>query len=209
MLNFCTIKKTFIYTNFRTFICMIRHHFEGLMQERRNSSASALELQLRLSCTNPLHWPTCWISVQLKEIFSIYTNFRTFICMIRHHFDELMQERRNSIANALELRLLCTNPSISILNHTEVLTPGRRISPLRGIPHFCYFASAGGRSDIFHNLSDWSFVVQVVFFQLVTSKWACVHPLCVIQYWWLTVHITSDAFLSLRLFTQLNTFFIR
>ena len=27
------------------------------------------------------------------------------------HFDGLMQERRNSIANALELRLSCTNPS--------------------------------------------------------------------------------------------------
>ena len=29
-----------------------------------------------------------------------------------NHFDGLVQERRNSIANALELRLSCTNPSI-------------------------------------------------------------------------------------------------
>ena len=29
-------------------------HFEGLVQERRNSIANALEL--RLSCTNPLIW---------------------------------------------------------------------------------------------------------------------------------------------------------
>ena len=29
------------------------------------------------------------------------------------YIDDLMQERRNSIANALELRLLCINPSIS------------------------------------------------------------------------------------------------
>ena len=34
-----------------------------------------------------------------------------------HHFDQghidgLVQERRNPIANALELRLFCTNPSI-------------------------------------------------------------------------------------------------
>ena len=28
------------------------------------------------------------------------------------HLDGLIQERRNSIANALELRLSCTNPSI-------------------------------------------------------------------------------------------------
>ena len=32
------------------------------------------------------------------------------------HIDELVQERRNSIANALELRLSCTNPSISCCN---------------------------------------------------------------------------------------------
>ena len=31
-------------------------------------------------------------------------------------FDGLMQERRNSIANALELRLSCTNPSILSLS---------------------------------------------------------------------------------------------
>ena len=28
------------------------------------------------------------------------------------HFDSLEQERRNSIANALELSFFCTNPSI-------------------------------------------------------------------------------------------------
>ena len=60
-----------------TFACNVWPYFDGLMQERRNSIADALEL--RLSCTNP---------------------------------SGLMQERRNSIANALELRLSCTNPSI-------------------------------------------------------------------------------------------------
>ena len=52
-------------------------HFNGLVQERHNSIANALEL--RLSCANP---------------------------------NGLVQERRNSIANALELRLSCANPSI-------------------------------------------------------------------------------------------------
>ena len=33
-----------------------------------------------------------------------------------HHFDGLVQERRNSIANALELRLSCTNPSICVVS---------------------------------------------------------------------------------------------
>ena len=32
------------------------------------------------------------------------------------HIDGLVQERRNSIANALELRLSCTNPSICYLH---------------------------------------------------------------------------------------------
>ena len=51
-------------------------YIDGLMQERRNSIANALEL--RLPCIDPA----------------------------------LMQERRNSIANAPELRLSCINPSI-------------------------------------------------------------------------------------------------
>ena len=35
------------------------------------------------------------------------------------HFDGLVQERRNSIANALELRLSCTNPSIYYTQFAE------------------------------------------------------------------------------------------
>ena len=69
---------------FRTVYYNMIFHIDGLVQERRNSSALALEfsalaLELRLSCTN---------------------------------LDGLMQERRNSIANALELGLSCTNPAI-------------------------------------------------------------------------------------------------
>ena len=32
------------------------------------------------------------------------------------HLDGLVQERRNCIANAMELRLSCTNPSVWFLN---------------------------------------------------------------------------------------------
>ena len=35
------------------------------------------------------------------------------IKQLHDHIDGLVQERRNSIANALELRLSCINPSIS------------------------------------------------------------------------------------------------
>ena len=35
-----------------------------------------------------------------------------------HHGDGLVQERRNSIANALELRLSCTNPSMVACNNS-------------------------------------------------------------------------------------------
>ena len=32
--------------------------------------------------------------------------------IVQEYMDGLVQEKRNSIANALELRLSCTNPSI-------------------------------------------------------------------------------------------------
>ena len=35
-----------------------------------------------------------------------------YVYMYNSHFDGLVQERHNSIANTLELRLSCTNPSI-------------------------------------------------------------------------------------------------
>ena len=40
-------------------------------------------------------------------------DLRAMMCM-EDHFNGLVQERRNSIANALELRLSCTNPSIYV-----------------------------------------------------------------------------------------------
>ena len=49
-----------------------------------------------------------------------------------HHLDGLVQERRNSIANALELRLSCTNPPIPLSgpDHYKVVT---RASQIPGI----------------------------------------------------------------------------
>ena len=44
--------QTDIIIYFHTIHQQPHHHFDGLVQERRNSSALALEL--RLSCTNPL-----------------------------------------------------------------------------------------------------------------------------------------------------------
>ena len=34
------------------------------------------------------------------------------VALLQQHIDGLVQERRNSIALAMELRLFCTNPSI-------------------------------------------------------------------------------------------------
>ena len=51
--------------------------------------------------------------------------------MIWNHFDNLVQERRNPIAHALELRLSCTDPSILFGSGHEtgtVLLPGFAIS---------------------------------------------------------------------------------
>ena len=65
-----------------------RLYIDGLVQERRNSSA--LAMGLCLSCINP----------------STRHEFQD-----RLHIDGLVQERPNSIANALELHLSCINPS--------------------------------------------------------------------------------------------------
>ena len=39
------------------------------------------------------------------------------------NIDGLVQERRNSFANALELRLYCTKPSISVARQGNIMTP--------------------------------------------------------------------------------------
>ena len=43
-------------------------------------------------------------------VFRMYDNIEIRILLV--HTDELVQERRNSIVNAPELRLSCTKPSI-------------------------------------------------------------------------------------------------
>ena len=45
-----------------------------------------------------VYWQKCYVSLQWWS-------------MVTYDIDGLVQERRNSIANALELRLSCTNPS--------------------------------------------------------------------------------------------------
>ena len=50
---------------------------------------------------------TCYVTTMKNQ-----SSTSLFICGWHlSHFDGLVQERRNSIANALELRLSCTNPS--------------------------------------------------------------------------------------------------
>ena len=47
---------------------------------------------------------------------------QTSICrrqISTHHFDGQVQDRRNSIADAMELRLSCTNPSISVSRRVQ------------------------------------------------------------------------------------------
>ena len=47
----------------------------------------------------------------LLFVIFIDFNYHEVYAWYIHQFDGLLQERRNSIANALELRLSCTNPS--------------------------------------------------------------------------------------------------
>ena len=55
------------------------------------------------SINAPHYWSAHWMIPLTKGQW----------CRKRSHIDGLVQERRNSTANALELRLSCTNPSIS------------------------------------------------------------------------------------------------
>ena len=49
---------------------------------------------------------TCNVTLSFKDVWGPGS------VVLHYHFDGLVQERRNSIANALELCLSCTNPSI-------------------------------------------------------------------------------------------------
>ena len=77
---------------------MANEDFDGLVQERRNSIADALELCL--SCTNPSSW---WCKDSgIGPILWVNRN---------DHIDGLMQDCSISIANALEILQSCTKPS--------------------------------------------------------------------------------------------------
>ena len=49
----------------------------------------------------------------------------------QQYIDELVQERRNSIANALQLRLSCTKPSICCLSYTANNMPADNLATLK------------------------------------------------------------------------------
>ena len=54
--------------------------------------------------------PATLEDVSMTEPLTINSTWQPY--RVSDHVDGLVQERRNSIANALELRLSCTNPSI-------------------------------------------------------------------------------------------------
>ena len=85
---------------------------DGLVQERRNSSANALEL--RLSCINLLRcisWSSDHEILQMwcqrPPMFALCNSL--FWTGLIPQIDGLVQERRNSSVLALELRLSCIN----------------------------------------------------------------------------------------------------
>ena len=120
---------------------------DGLVQDKRNSIANALEL--RLSCTN------LWICLfnSLFRLTSKKTSKLILLCHTEHcdwspHIGGLVQERHNSIANALELCLSCANPSICLFNNllrlTTKKTPKLNLQCLTGhcvtdwSPYICF-----------------------------------------------------------------------
>ena len=69
----------------------------------------------------------CWQNTH-SDVFCAILNYETQLqslwsiefYFIIHQFDGLMQERRNSVVNALELRLSCTNPSSLYLHWIHI-----------------------------------------------------------------------------------------
>ena len=69
-----------------------------------------------------------WKFISPTQIINFAECTRTMTCVenlkyiyIYIYLDGLVQERRNSIANALELRLSCTNPSLCSLSVASCL----------------------------------------------------------------------------------------
>ena len=82
-------------------------------------------MEILQSCTNPSILPFHQV-LQYRNMFYVFAFTEVYcsgsdrqslsIYLVAYHrniyFDGLVQERRNSIANTLEFRLSCTNPSI-------------------------------------------------------------------------------------------------
>ena len=90
---------------------------QHLLQIRTSNKAEANDF-----CTSSPNLPyNSYIGTEIPNISCILPTYAEYICVLTHfllsdlsicHIDGLMPERRNSIANALELRPPCTNPSI-------------------------------------------------------------------------------------------------
>ena len=92
---------------------LVWSNMDGLVQERRNSIANALELHL--SCTNPSIWfdVAYHITNKVRARIRVCTHkIHPISLLYSQYIDGLGQERLNSIAYALELCLSCTKPLI-------------------------------------------------------------------------------------------------
>ena len=69
-----------------------------------------------LHCNIVSHWLGAYIKWSLDQGQPQYTFMSLYMFIWSLCIDGLMQERRNSIANTLELRLSCTNPSICTIH---------------------------------------------------------------------------------------------
>ena len=117
-------------------------HFDGLVQERCNSSALALELHL--FCTNPLICKQHSVKIQSKYIekgmhLKMSAKCWSLLQGKASHFDGLVQERCNSSALAMVLHLCCTNPLIckqhSVKIQSKYIEKGMGLKCLQNVGH--------------------------------------------------------------------------
>ena len=81
----------------------------SVLQDFTARRAHQSPLGARLACSRT--WPDWWVWISVRTARQVWGlgSLTLSACLVQ--IDGLVQERRNSIANALELRLSCTNPS--------------------------------------------------------------------------------------------------
>ena len=109
--------------SFRSTLCMLMHS---------DCADPSTKIGYRMGMYWWYHYILCYCkSIHLFDEMKIDYNLKTNGNL---HFGGLMGQRRNSITNALELSLYCTNPSISVVYSGRFQIVHWRLTSSGGVP---------------------------------------------------------------------------